>query len=148
MLFGSVPSPPRKPRSCTSTQVARQSTIPDHTAYLTSRGRPVRNRAPVAASASTTTRLTAKPYLVATDPKLASSDDRARGCGVADICRTIAASVPGFPCIVPCQKPRPGHAWSSAIPAKNTPVPASSRRPSRGLRQASSGRAISAPAAT
>ena len=60
MLFGSVPRPPRKPRSWTSTQSARQNTIPNHTAYLTSRGRPVRKAAPIAASAITTTRLTAK----------------------------------------------------------------------------------------
>ena len=61
MLFGSVPRPPRNPRSWTSTQSARQNAIPDHIAYLTSRGRPVRKAAPIAASAITTTRLTAKP---------------------------------------------------------------------------------------
>ena len=48
MLFGSVPSPPRKPRSWTSTQSARQNTMPNHTAYRTSRGRPVRKIAPIA----------------------------------------------------------------------------------------------------
>ena len=85
MLFGSVPRPPRKPKSCTSTQSARQNTIPNPAAYLTSRGRPVRKIAPIAASAITTTRLTAKPLLAANEPKSASRADRKCGCGVPDI---------------------------------------------------------------
>ena len=85
MLFGSVPRPPRKPRSCTCTQSARQNAIPNATAYLTSRGRPVRKIAPIAASAITTTRLTAKPLLAANEPKPDTRDDRKCGCGVPDI---------------------------------------------------------------
>ena len=85
MLFGSVPSPPRKPRSCTSTQSARPNTMPNHTAYRTSEGRPVRKIAPIAASTITTTRFTAKPLLAANDPKPDSQEDRKRGCGVEDI---------------------------------------------------------------
>ena len=85
MLFGSVPRPPRKPRSCTSTQSARQNTIPNQTAYLTSRARPVRKAVPIAASAITTTRLTAKPLLAANEPKRDSRADRKCGCEVPDI---------------------------------------------------------------
>ena len=85
MLFGSVPRPPRKPRSCTSTQSARQNTIPNHTASLTSRVRPVRKIAPIAASAITTTRLTAKPWLAVNEPKSESRDDRKCGCDVPAI---------------------------------------------------------------
>ncbi len=110
MLFGSVPRPPRKPRSWTSTQPARQNTIPDHTAYLTSQVRPVRKAAPSAASAITTTRLTAKALLVANEPKADSKAERKCGCGVPDMSRTIPARGPGWPCTVPCQKPRPGQA--------------------------------------
>ena len=110
MLFGSVPRPPRKPRSCTRTQLARQNTIPNATAYLTSRGRPVRKIAPIAASAITTTRLTAKPWRSANVPKPDSRDDRTCGCVVPDIDWTIPASVPGLPSTVPCQNPRPGQA--------------------------------------
>ena len=78
----------------------------------------------------------------------------------------MPASVPGLPPPVPCQKPRPGQACSTAMPMKNSPIPPSSSRPNpkgpkdlkgskdlkgpkvRGLRQASSGSAISAPATT
>src|SRR5262249_5830538 len=137
----------RKPRSWTSTQTVRPNAIPNHIAHLTSRGRPVRKATAIAASAITTTRLTANPSLLANEAKCASSADRTCGCGVPDISRTIPDRVPGLPLTVPRQKPRPGQAWSTAIPAKNTPSPASSSRPNRGPRQARSGSAISAPAA-
>ena len=126
MLFGSVPSPPRKPKSWTSTQSARQNTRPNHTAYRTSRGRPVRNTAPIAASAITTTRFTAKPLLAANEPNLATRADSACGCGVEDIDWTMPARVPGCPWPVPGQNPRPGQACSTAMPMKNSPIPPSS----------------------
>ena len=148
MLFGSVPSPPRKPKSWTSTQSARQNTRPNHTAYRTSRGRPVRNTAPIAASAITTTRFTAKPLLAANAPNLATSADSACGCGVEAICWTMPARVPGWPWPVPRQNPRPGQACSTAMPMKNSPIPPSSSLPGRAVRQASSGSAMSAPATT
>ena len=44
-----------------------------------------------------------------------------------------------------CQNPRPGKACSTAMLSKNTPSPARTRRPSRGLCQVRSGSAISAP---
>ena len=59
---------------------------------------------------------------------------------------TMAGRLPGCLPAVPGQKPRPGHAWSRAMPARNTPVPASTPRPSRRLAQARSGSAMSAPA--
>jgi hypothetical protein len=103
MLFGSVPSPPRKPVSWTSTQSARQNRIPNHSAYLTRRGRPVRKIAPIAASAMTTTRLTVKPWRVASVPNAETRDERKCGCGVPDIVCTIPDRVPGLPSSVPCQ---------------------------------------------
>ena len=46
MLFGSVPTPPRKPRSSTRIQSARQRTTAASTAHLTTRGTPVRKSGP------------------------------------------------------------------------------------------------------
>ncbi len=60
----------------------------------------------------------------------------------------MEVSEPAWPCSVPCQNPRPGHACSSAMPARNTPVPPSSSRPSRVPRQYRAGSASSAPATT
>ena len=68
MLFGSVPSPPRKPRSSTSTQSARHNTAAPTTAKSTSRGRPLSSPTPTAPSASTTNRLTAQPWAASKDP--------------------------------------------------------------------------------
>ena len=103
MLFGSVPSPPRKPRSWTSTQSATQNAMPNHTAHRTSRGLPVRKMAPMAASAITTTRFTAKPLCAEKEPKSASSADRKCGWEVEDICWTMPARVPGWPLMTPFQ---------------------------------------------
>ena len=47
---------------------------------------------------------------------------------------------------IPCQNPRPGQACSTAMPIRNSPVPAVISWPSRRLRQARSGSATSAPA--
>src|SRR4029078_6910340 len=107
--------------SWTSTQSARQNTIPDHIAYLTTRGRPLRKAAPIAASAITTTRLTAKPQRVAHDAKTESRDDRKCGCGVPAISVTIRERVPGLPPARPGQKPRPGPACGRALAAEKTP---------------------------
>ena len=101
-----------------------------------------------AASAITTTRLTAKPWRVANDAKPESKDDRKCGCGVPAISVTIPERVPGLPPALPCQNPRPGQAWSTAIAVKKTPSPASTSRPGLGTRQAPSGSAMSAPATT
>ena len=59
---------------------------------------------------------------------------------------TMLARLPGCLPAVPDQNPRPGHAWISAIPARNTPVTARRARPSRCPAQARSGSAISPPA--
>ena len=95
MLLGSVPTPPRKPRSWTSTQSARQNAMANHSPYLTRRDRPVRKVAPSAASTITTTRFTAKPSLAANEPNRASSADRKCGWEVEDIDWTMPARVPG-----------------------------------------------------
>ena len=97
MLFGSVPSPPRNPRSSISTQSARHSTIPAATAARTTRRSPVRKAIPSAASAITANRLTANPCAASKDPKLATRADRTCGCGVWDMVATMAVSVPGRP---------------------------------------------------
>ena len=69
------------------------------------------------------------------------------GCGVCAIEEVISASGPGLPCEAPCQNPRPGHACSTAIPAKNTPTTASTACPSLGVRQHRPGNAMRTPAA-
>ena len=79
MLFGSVPRPPKKPKSWTSTQSARHRTPAASTAARTSRGRPVSSAAPIAASAITTNRFTAKPCAVSKEPNAETSADKARG---------------------------------------------------------------------
>ena len=101
-----------------------------------SRGRPVRNTAPVTARAATANRLTANPCASSNAAKPDTHADRKPGCGVWAIDCPIAASVPGCPCEIPCQKPRPGQACSTAIPARNKPSPARICRPRRGVRQA------------
>ena len=108
---------------------------------------PVTSAIPMAASSITTTRLTAKPCPASKFPKPLTRADRKRGCGVLDIDWAIAAMAPGFPCAVPCQKPRPGHACSTAIAATNMPSVARIRRPIVAVRQRSSGSASSRPAA-
>ncbi len=86
MLLGSVPSPPRKPRSWISTQSARQITTPATTPTRVIRGRATRNAAPIAASAITTTRFTATGLAASNAPKLAIHEDSTAGCGVWLIC--------------------------------------------------------------
>ena len=86
----------------------------------------------MAASATTRTRLTANPCPAAKVPNAFTSDDRKRGWEVCAMPWTMLARLPGFPPTVPDQNPLPGHAWSSAIPARNRPVPPSTARPSRG----------------
>ena len=146
MLLGSVPRPPRNPRSSTSTQSARHSTVNPARTGRISRGRPDRNTAPVTASATTTNRFTANPCASSKVVKALTQADRKPGCGVWAIVPVMPASVPGWPWAVPCQNPRPGQACSTAIPIRNAPVPAMISRPGHGLRQARSGSAISAPA--
>ena len=93
-------------------------------------------------------RFTAQPWAASKAPKLATQEERKPGWGVCDICCTIPVSVPGLePWFSrPCQKPRPGHACSTAMPTKNTPITERIARPSRGLVHARSGRAMSNPA--
>ena len=81
----------------------------------------------MAASATTRTRLTANPCPAAKVPNAFTSDDRKRGWEVCAMPWTMLARLPGFPPTVPDQNPLPGHAWSSAIPARNRPVPPRTR---------------------
>ena len=146
MLLGSVPRPPKKPRSSISTQSARHSTVKPIRTGRISRGRPLRNAAPVTASAATANRFTANPCASSKVVKALTQADRNPGWGVPAIDWVIPARVPGWPCDAPCQNPRPGQACSTAIPARNSPRPAMVSRPSRRVRQARSGSAIRAPA--
>jgi len=111
-----------------------------------SRGRPLRKAAPATASTTTTNRLTANPCASSNRVKAVIQLDRTCGCDVGAIALVMPARVPGWPCAVPCQNPRPGQACSMAIPARKSPVPARVSLPSRRLRQVRSGSAISAPA--
>ena len=150
MLLGSVPSPPKKPKSSIRTQSARQSTTITMTVRRSSPGRPppaVSKPAPTAARAVTASRFTAKPCAAVKDAKLLTHPANRAGCGVSAMDLTIPVSVPLPPCSVPCQKPRPGQACSTAMPRKKVPSTARMARPSCGVRQLRSGAAISAPAA-
>ena len=89
----------------------------------------------MAAITTTRKRLTANPCPAAKVPNPFTSDDRKRGWEVCAMPWIMLARVPGFPPTVPDQNPLPGHAWMSAIPARNRPVPASITRPSCGLVQ-------------
>ena len=101
MLFGSVPWPPRKPRSSTSTQSARQNTAAPMTAIRASRASEraalTQNAAPAAASAITATRFTANPWDSVKLPKPETITSSACGCGVPAIDWIIAVSEPGWP---------------------------------------------------
>ena len=66
--------------------------------------------------------------------KAVSHDVRNSGWRVTDICRNMAARVPGTPWPSrPCQKPRPGHDCRTAIPVKKRPMTTGSPGQSRTL---------------
>ena len=96
----------------------------------------------------TATRLTANPCATVKFPNPETITCDGRGCDVPAMdCDHARRATPAGRASRPCQKPRPGHAWSSAMPRKNAPVPPSSSRPRRaGPSQARSGSASSAPA--
>src|SRR5450755_2148037 len=103
MLFGSVPSPPKKPKSWARTQSARHNTASAMTAARLSHGRDLgkpgnaatANATPRTASPATTTRFTAKPCARTREPNPETRSDSAFGCGVVDIDWTIEVSDPG-----------------------------------------------------
>ncbi len=97
MLFGSVPSPPNTPRSWTRTQPAAQSTSSRPTAGRSTVCCPLARARPAAASATTTTRLTANPWAAAKVPNPFTQDDRNPGCGVCPMPCTMLARLPGCP---------------------------------------------------
>ena len=107
MLFGSVPRPPRKPRSSISTQSARQKTAAASTAIRASRASPrsalTQNAAPIAASAMTATRFTANPWAAVKFPNAETSEDSTRGCDVA--CHRLDHA--GQPARLPVRRPLP-----------------------------------------
>ena len=148
MLLGSVPRPPKKPKSSISTQSARHSTVNAATAGRTSRRRPVRKAVPIKASATTANRFTANPCASSKPVKALTQADSQPGCGVCAMSWVMPARVPGCPWEIPCQKPRPGQACSTAMTIRNKPVPARIACPSRGSCHNRSGSAISAPATT
>ena len=148
MLLGSVPTPPRKPRSWTRTQSATHNATATYTAGRTTRGIPAQKAIPIAARRTTTTRLMPHPWDESRRPNARKVDAKGPGWVVCDIWRTMVVSVPGLdPRTAPCQNPRPGQAWRTAMPTRNRPVPRSTSRPSLGLDHARSGRATRAPAA-
>ena len=79
--------------------------------------------------------------------KAVSHDVRNSGWRVTDICRNMAARVPGTPWPSrPCQKPRPGHDCRTAIPVKKRPMTTGSPGRVAGRVHACSARATSNPA--
>ena len=105
MLFGSVPSPPKNPRSSTSTQSARPSARNATTAGRASSRRPARpptrNATATAPITMTATRLTANPCARASALNPDTSVPIRCGCEITAICWTMPASVlpepPGSP---------------------------------------------------
>ena len=85
MLLGSVPSPPKNPKSSMSTQSARHSTVKKIRAGRISLRCPLTNAAPVTASAATASRLTANPCATVKGPNAFTQADERWGCGVAAI---------------------------------------------------------------
>ena len=146
MLLGSVPRPPKKPKSSISTQSARHSTVNAITAGRTSRRWPVRKAAPIRASATTANRLTANPCASSKLVKALTQAARKPGCGVCAMSWVMPARVPGCPWEIPCQNPRPGQACSTAMATRNRPSPERMPCPSRGSCHTRSGSAISPPA--
>ncbi len=67
MELGSVPNPPKKPRSSTRTQSARHSDTSATRPPRPSRGRPLSSRPPMVARATTAKRLTAHPWAATKD---------------------------------------------------------------------------------
>ncbi|MCW2934804.1 MAG: hypothetical protein JWM19_5766 [Actinomycetia bacterium] len=115
MLFGSVPSPPKNPKSWNSTHTARQNTTPAITAIRPKRttrtaspaGVPATiasapNARPSTASTITTARFTANAFPAVNVPKFATRRAMACGCGVCAIVATVLAS---GPLLLPRQKP-------------------------------------------
>ena len=148
MLFGSVPVPPKKPKSSTSTQSAAHRMTAATTPMRTGRGRAVTSAAPITASASTAPRLIPHPCAASKVSKLATQDESRCGWGVWDICWTIPVRVPVPPVrVTPPQKPRPGQACNTAMPTKKSPRARRIPRPSRGVAHDREGSARSAPAA-
>ena len=96
MLLGSVPRPPKNPMSSISTQSARHSTVNAMTAGRTTRRRPVRNAAPIPASATTANRLSANPCASSNAVNALTQAARKPGCGVCAMSLVIPASVPGW----------------------------------------------------
>ena len=95
MLFGSVPRPPKKPKSWTSTQVARQSTTVAATAGNRTRRQAVTMASPIAASAITTNRFTANPCASSNAVNALIQPTMADGWFVWAIDWVMAASEPG-----------------------------------------------------
>ena len=121
MLLGSVPSPPRKPRSSISTQSARHSTVAAITAGRTSRGRPARSRAEHG-QRDHREQVHREPVRGGERRETRDQGGQQCGCDAWAIDCTMPVRVPGWPPAVPCQKPRPGQACSTAMPMKKAPV--------------------------
>ena len=95
MELGSVPSPPRNPRSSTSTQSARQSTSEGN--------QTAQDQAPASAEeedprsspgTSTANRLTAQPCARTKEANDASHEERNEGWGVCAMVRTMPCQCP------------------------------------------------------
>ncbi len=142
MLFGSVPRPPKKPKSWTSTHTARQNTPSSDERGADQPLAPARRRDPARAGDGQGDERAAghgqHQHGHQVHGEAVGRDERAEvrrpgaparaGCEVLAMRLTIEVSEPGWPCSVPCQNPRPGQACSTAIPARNTPMPPTSSR--------------------
>ena len=151
MLFGSVPSPPKKPRSSISTQSARQNTAPAITAIRASRASP---RAALSAERRAEHGERDDRDQVHREPvrggevaeRRRRSPSSTCGCDVPAIDWTMPASEPGWPSAraLPEAAPRPGLEQRHAEEERARPAEDAAGR-SAAVSQARSGSAISAP---
>ncbi len=150
MELGSVPTPPKNPKSWTRIQSARQSTAPTITPMRTDRRLPLRKQVPTPTRRTTTAALTSQPCPAWNEPNERTHEAVTEGWDTRDISRTMPVRVPGGPDpgARPDQKPRPGHACRTPMPTKKAPIPRRSPLPSRGVSHDESGRATRAPATT
>ena len=79
MLFGSVPTPPKNPKSWTRIQSARHKTTAAQIAGRTTLARAVQKAPPMAAKTTTTTTFTAHPCDASKRPKARTIDARETG---------------------------------------------------------------------
>ena len=124
MLFGSVPTPPKKPRSSTSTQSARHRMIPAHTATRATAALLLKKPNPTAARQTTRNRLTAQPWAASKAAKARQPrGDERRLRRLGHLLHHGGESARGIVTQLALPEARPGQACRTAMPVKKRPMP-------------------------